>query len=37
MSSEETYDPGELVAKKIFVITLVLATLFCSVVFAFIL
>jgi hypothetical protein len=36
MSSEETYDPGETVARKVFIITVIGAALFCGTVFLFI-
>jgi len=37
MSEQETYDEGEVVAKKVFIVTLVCAVLFCGTVFTFIL
>jgi hypothetical protein len=37
MSEPETFDDGELVAKKVFIVTLVGTVLFCGTVFTFIL
>lgn len=37
MSEQETFDEGEVVAKKVFIVTLVGAALFCGTVFTFIL
>ncbi len=36
-STEESYDDGDLVARKVFYITVISAVTFCTVVFAFIL